>query len=94
MRNSLLIAAGLTAAVTIPTVAQAFQWGGDKQADTPAEFRLDAAGATFQAPLYTEWFQAYNQETSNPANSLRVGSGCDSRIKIVKPFVVPLPSER
>ena len=79
MRNSLLIAAGLTAAVTIPTVAQAFWWGGDKQADTPAVFRLDAAGATFPAPLYTAWFQAYNQETGNQVNYQAVGSGSGVR---------------
>ena len=79
MRNSLLIAAGLTAAVTIPTVAQAFWWGGDKQADTPAVFRLDAAGATFPAPLYTAWFQAFNQETGNQVNYQAVGSGAGVR---------------
>ena len=79
MRNSLLIAAGLTAAVTIPTVAQAFWWGGDKQADTPAVFRLDAAGATFPAPLYTAWFQAFNEETGNQVNYQAVGSGAGVR---------------
>jgi len=79
MRNSLLIAAGLTAAITIPTVAQAFWWGGDKQADSPAVFRLDAAGATFPAPLYTAWFQAYNQETGNQVNYQAVGSGSGVR---------------
>ena len=79
MRNSLLIAAGLTAAVTIPTVAQAFWWGGDKQADTPAVFKLDAAGATFPAPLYTAWFQAFNQETGNQVNYQAVGSGAGVR---------------
>ena len=79
MRNSLLIAAGLTAAVAIPTVAQAFWWGGDKQADTPAVFRLDAAGATFPAPLYTAWFQAFNEETGNQVNYQAVGSGAGVR---------------
>ena len=79
MRNSLLIAAGLTAAVTIPTVAQAFWWGGDKQADTPAAFRLNAAGATFPAPLYTAWFQAFNEETGNQVNYQAVGSGAGVR---------------
>ena len=79
MRKSLLIAAGLTAAVTIPTVAQAFWWGGDKQADTPAVFRLDAAGATFPAPLYTAWFQAFNEETGNQVNYQAVGSGAGVR---------------
>ena len=84
MRNSLLIAAGLTAAVTIPTVAQAFWWGGDKQADTPAVFRLDAAGATFPAPLYTAWFQAFNQETGNQVNYQAVGSGAGVRQYMAK----------
>ena len=84
MRHSLLIAAGLTAAVTIPTVAQAFWWGGDKQADTPAVFRLDAAGATFPAPLYTAWFQAYNQETGNQVNYQAVGSGAGVRQYMAK----------
>ena len=84
MRNSLLIAAGLTAAVTIPTVAQAFWWGGDKQADTPAVFRLDGAGATFPAPLYTAWFQAYNQETGNQVNYQAVGSGAGVRQYMAK----------
>jgi phosphate transport system substrate-binding protein len=79
MRNSMLIAAGLTAAITIPTVAQAFWWGGDKQADTPAAFRLNAAGATFPAPLYTAWFQAYSQETGNQVNYQAVGSGAGVR---------------
>ena len=84
MRNSLLIAAGLTAAVTIPTVAQAFWWGGDKQADTPAVFRLDAAGATFPAPLYTAWFQAFNEETGNQVNYQAVGSGAGVRQYMAK----------
>lgn len=84
MRNSLLIAAGLTAAVTIPTIAQAFWWGGDKQADTPAVFRLDAAGATFPAPLYTAWFQAFNEETGNQVNYQAVGSGAGVRQYMAK----------
>jgi phosphate transport system substrate-binding protein len=79
MKNSMLIAAGLTAAITIPTVAQAFWWGGDKQADTPAAFRLNAAGATFPAPLYTAWFQAFNEETGNQVNYQAVGSGAGVR---------------
>ena len=79
MKNSMLIAAGLTAAITIPTIAQAFWWGGDKQADTPAAFRLNAAGATFPAPLYTAWFQAFNEETGNQVNYQAVGSGAGVR---------------
>ena len=79
MKRSLLLAAGITAAVTIPTVAQSFWWGGEKKADTPAVFRLDGAGATFPAPLYTAWFQAFNQETGNQVNYQAVGSGAGVR---------------
>jgi phosphate transport system substrate-binding protein len=42
-------------------------------------FRLDAAGATFPAPLYNSWFQAYNQETGNQVNYQAVGSGAGVR---------------
>ena len=42
-------------------------------------FRLDAAGATFPAPLYTAWFQRYNQETGNQVNYQAVGSGSGVR---------------
>ena len=42
-------------------------------------FRLDAAGATFPAPLYTSWFQRYNQETGNQVNYQAVGSGSGVR---------------
>ncbi len=42
-------------------------------------FRLDAAGATFPAPLYTSWFQRYNQETGNQVNYQAVGSGAGVR---------------
>ena len=52
MKRSLLLAAGLTAAISIPAVAQAFWWGGDKKADAPVAFKLNGAGATFPAPLY------------------------------------------
>jgi phosphate transport system substrate-binding protein len=80
MRNSLLIAAGLTAAVTIPTVAQAFWWGGgEKKEASPAVFRLNGAGATFPAPLYNSWFQNFNKETGNQVNYQAVGSGAGVR---------------
>ena len=42
-------------------------------------FRLDGAGATFPAPLYTAWFQAFNQETGNQVNYQAVGSGSGVR---------------
>ena len=42
-------------------------------------FRLDAAGATFPAPLYNSWFQRYNQETGNQVNYQAVGSGAGVR---------------
>ena len=65
MKRSLLLAAGITAAISIPAVAQAFWWGGDKKADAPAVFKLNGAGATFPAPLYNSWFQSFNKETGN-----------------------------
>ena len=74
MKRSLLLAAGLTAAISIPTVAQAFWWGGDKKADAPAVFKLNAAGATFPAPLYNFWFQSFAKETGNQVNYQAVGS--------------------
>ena len=42
-------------------------------------FRLDAAGATFPAPLYNSWFQRYNQETGNQVNYQAVGSSAGVR---------------
>ena len=42
-------------------------------------FRLDAAGATFPAPLYTSWFQSFNQDTGNQVNYQAVGSGAGVR---------------
>ena len=78
MKRSLLLAAGLTAAISIPAVAQAFWWGGDK-ADAPAAFKLNGAGATFPAPLYNSWFQSFNKETGNQVNYQAVGSGSGVR---------------
>ena len=79
MKRSLLLAAGLTAAISIPTVAQAFWWGGDKKADTPVAFKLNGAGATFPAPLYNSWFQSFAKETGNKVNYQAVGSGSGVR---------------
>ena len=42
-------------------------------------FRLDGAGATFPAPLYTAWFQSFNQDTGNQVNYQAVGSGSGVR---------------
>jgi len=42
-------------------------------------FRLDGAGATFPAPLYTAWFQSFNQDTGNEVNYQAVGSGSGVR---------------
>ena len=79
MKRSLLLAAGLTAAISIPAAAQAFWWGGDKKADAPAAFKLNGAGATFPAPLYNSWFQNMAQETGNQVNYQAVGSGAGVR---------------
>ena len=79
MKRSLLLAAGITAAISIPAVAQAFWWGGDKKADAPVAFKLNGAGATFPAPLYNSWFQTMAQETGNQVNYQAVGSGAGVR---------------
>jgi len=42
-------------------------------------FRLDAAGATFTAPLYQAWFQTMASETGNQVNYQAVGSGAGVR---------------
>ena len=79
MKRSLLLAAGITAAVSIIPAVQAFWWGGDKKADAPAVFKLNGAGATFPAPLYNSWFQAFQKETGNQVNYQAVGSGAGVR---------------
>ena len=79
MKSSLLLAAGIAAAISTPMAAQAFWWGGDKKADTPVAFKLNAAGATFPAPLYNAWFQSFNKETGNQVNYQAVGSGAGVR---------------
>ena len=79
MKRSLLLAAGITAAISIPAAVQAFWWGGDKKADAPAVFKLNGAGATFPAPLYNSWFQSFNKETGNQVNYQAVGSGSGVR---------------
>jgi len=42
-------------------------------------FKLNAAGATFPAPLYNSWFQNFNKETGNQVNYQAVGSGAGVR---------------
>ena len=42
-------------------------------------FKLNGAGATFPAPLYTAWFTDYNRETGNRVNYQAVGSGAGVR---------------
>ena len=79
MKRSLLLAAGITAAISIPAAVQAFWWGGDKKADAPVVFKLNGAGATFPAPLYNSWFQSFAKETGNKVNYQAVGSGAGVR---------------
>jgi len=47
-------------------------------------FRLDGAGATFPAPLYNSWFQAFNKDTGNQVNYQAVGSGSGVRQYVAK----------
>ena len=47
-------------------------------------FRLDAAGATFPAPLYQAWFQTMAGETGNQVNYQAVGSGAGVRQYMAK----------
>ena len=42
-------------------------------------FKLNGAGATFPAPLYTRWFSDYNRQTGNKINYQAVGSGAGVR---------------
>ena len=53
--------------------------GSNEIAEVKEPFRLDGAGATFPAPLYNSWFQAFNQETGNQVNYQAVGSGSGVR---------------
>ena len=48
-----------------------------EQAKQP--FKLNAAGATFPAPLYNSWFGAFQKETGNQVNYQAVGSGAGVR---------------
>ena len=50
--------------------------GSTEKAET---FSLNGAGASFPAPLYTSWFQAFNEETGHQVNYQAVGSGAGVR---------------
>ena len=43
------------------------------------KFKLNAAGATFPAPLYNSWLQDFAKETGNQVNYQAVGSGAGVR---------------
>ena len=51
--------------------------GSTEQAKQP--FKLNGAGATFPAPLYTSWLGAFHEETGNKVNYQAVGSGAGVR---------------
>ena len=50
--------------------------GAEEKKDT---FKLNAAGATFPAPLYNSWLQQFNKDTGNRVNYQAVGSGSGVR---------------
>ena len=50
--------------------------GAEEKKDT---FKLNAAGATFPAPLYNSWLQDFAKETGNQVNYQAVGSGSGVR---------------
>ena len=50
--------------------------GAEEKKDT---FKLNAAGATFPAPLYNSWLQEFAKETGNQVNYQAVGSGSGVR---------------
>ena len=74
MKRSLLLAAGITAAISIPLMVACGQEGRRHPA-----FKLNGAGATFPAPLYNSWFQTIAKETGNKVNYQAVGSGAGVR---------------
>ena len=51
--------------------------GSTEQANEP--FKLNAAGATFPAPLYNSWLQDFAKETGNQVNYQAIGSGSGVR---------------
>jgi len=66
----------VAATATIPLMVAC---GGSKET-----FQLSGAGATFPAPLYTAWFQSFNQDTGNQVNYQAVGSGSGVRQYVAK----------
>ena len=53
--------------------------GSNQTAEVKEPFKLNAAGATFPAPLYNSWFQDFAKETGNQVNYQAVGSGSGVR---------------
>ena len=53
--------------------------GSNKTAEVKDTFALNAAGATFPAPLYVRWFKDFNVKTGNRVNYQAVGSGTGVR---------------
>ena len=53
--------------------------GSNQTAEVKETFKLNAAGATFPAPLYNSWFQDFAKETGNQVNYQAVGSGSGVR---------------
>ena len=67
-------------AVATATIPLMVACGGSNK----TTFRLDAAGATFPAPLYQAWFQTMAGETGNQVNYQAVGSGAGVRQYMAK----------
>ena len=53
--------------------------GSNQTAEVKEPFKLNAAGATFPAGLYTAWFSDFAKETGNQVNYQAVGSGAGVR---------------
>ena len=51
------------------------QGSGENTAQASSEMRLNGAGATFPAPLYSQWASAYRQATNTEINYAAIGSG-------------------
>ena len=58
--------------------------GSNQTAEVKEPFKLNAAGATFPAPLYNSWLQDFAKETGNQVNYQAVGSGAGVRQFIAK----------
>ena len=53
--------------------------GSNQTAEVKEPFKLNAAGATFPAPLYNSWFVDFAKKTGNQVNYQAVGSGSGVR---------------